>query len=51
MKNWEIGGFFKTNVNTKESVSSNDKQVKGQIYCSKFLNSIELWKPQKVWKL
>ena len=26
MKNWEISGFFKTNVNSKESVSSKDKK-------------------------
>ena len=27
MKNWEIRGFFKTNVNSRESVYSKDKQI------------------------
>ena len=29
-------------INSEESVSSKDKQIKGQTYSSKFLNSIKL---------
>ena len=52
MKNWKIKGLFQTNVNSKES-SSKDKQiVKGQIYSSKFLNSIKLtFHPSEVGKM
>ena len=52
MKNRKIKGLFQTNVNSKESFSKDKQMVKGQIYSSKFLNSIKLaFHPSEVGKM